>query len=363
MNGGNIKAAIYRISDGKLIAYSNSKPGPTNGVWTWTWINLDYQGNIIAGTQYLIALWADASCELGGKTDPTNPGRYKAQTYGDWPNPITDLTTDNHLHDIYATFKVRAPPRASFVIQPPRAAPGYNVRFDASSATPEGYNDTVTSYKWNFGDGQNATGKIVYHSYSTENNYTVTLNVTDNEGFWNTTTRIAIIKIIHNIAITEINTLNEVYNDWMVDVNVKIKNKGTVTETFNVTLYVNTTYAGKATVTNLAAYASPRMRQFHVNTTGLIPLNNYTIQAVADTLSGETETADNTMQFGPIFTRMMGDTRFDRKIDILDVVIVSSIYGATAEDPNWNIMADLKHDNKIDILDIVKITSKYGEKY
>lgn len=362
MSGGNFKAAIYRASDGARIAYSISKTGPSNGVWTWILINLDYNGTIVAGTPYLIALWADSSCELGGKTDPTNPGRFKAQTYGDWPQQLTGLTTDNHLHDIFASYKVKAPPRAAFVITPPIAAPGYQMRFDASPSTAEGYNDTITNYKWDFGDTQQGSGKIVYYTYPSTNNYTVTLNVTDKEGFWNITTRIAIVMLIHDVAVLNISCLTDIYNDWTVQVTVKIKNKGTVSETFNVTLNANDTFAGRTTITNLGAY-STTTKTISWDTTGLIPLANYNIEVIADTVPGETNTADNSKEFGPIFVRLMGDTRFDRKIDILDVVIVTGIYGAKSTDPNWNIMADLTPDGKIDILDVVRITNKYGQTY
>jgi len=51
------------------------------------------------------------------------------------------------------------------------------------------------TYKWNFGDGETATGKTSVHSYETAGNYTVTLTVTDDAGSTaNDTTLVPITK-------------------------------------------------------------------------------------------------------------------------------------------------------------------------
>ena len=60
---------------------------------------------------------------------------------------------------------------------------------------------------------------------------------------------------------------------------------------------------------------------------------------------------------------MTADIVRDGKINILDVVGITSHYGEKPTDPGWDIMSDLTPDNKIDILDVVKVTSKYGQEY
>jgi PKD repeat protein len=63
------------------------------------------------------------------------------------------------------------------------------VTFNASSYTPEG--GTIVSYTWNFGDGNVTTtsNPIIIHAYKTYDTFAVTLNITDSEGKWNTTSQ------------------------------------------------------------------------------------------------------------------------------------------------------------------------------
>jgi hypothetical protein len=54
-----------------------------------------------------------------------------------------------------------------------------NVTFDASKSVDVG---KIVSYEWSFGDGANATGPVVSHSYDKGGTYQVKLNVTNDEG-------------------------------------------------------------------------------------------------------------------------------------------------------------------------------------
>jgi PKD repeat protein len=62
--------------------------------------------------------------------------------------------------------------------------------------------ETIVSYTWDFGDGNktSVTQPLINHTYTRVGNYTVTLSVTDNQGLWNTTTRM--IKVYY---VTDLN--------------------------------------------------------------------------------------------------------------------------------------------------------------
>jgi hypothetical protein len=63
------------------------------------------------------------------------------------------------------------------------------VSFDASSSYDSGGN--ITDYTWVFGDGNitSVTNPTIEHAYRNVGIYTITLNVTDTNGLWNTTSR------------------------------------------------------------------------------------------------------------------------------------------------------------------------------
>ena len=55
-----------------------------------------------------------------------------------------------------------------------------------------------------------------------------------------------------------------------------------------------------------------------------------------------------------------GDVNYDGKVNIYDVVMVTSIYHAKLGDPNWNPHADIAEPyGTINIYDVVTVTSNY----
>ena len=79
------------------------------------------------------------------------------------------------------------PPIANFTYTPENPVVNQTITFNASnSSDPDGF---IVKYVWNFGDSSAGEGKVVTHSYSSPVDYIVTLNVIDDEGAKNTTSR------------------------------------------------------------------------------------------------------------------------------------------------------------------------------
>jgi len=74
-------------------------------------------------------------------------------------------------------------PTASFTF----TTDGLTAHFDGSaSSDPDG---TIANYSWDFGDGNQANGVTVSHTYAYSGTYTVRLTVADNQGALGTTTQ------------------------------------------------------------------------------------------------------------------------------------------------------------------------------
>jgi thermitase len=57
---------------------------------------------------------------------------------------------------------------------------------------------------------------------------------------------------------------------------------------------------------------------------------------------------------------LLGDLNNDGTVNIIDVVIVTGVYGSKKGEPDWNPQADIVPDNVINIIDLVKVTANYG---
>ena len=73
---------------------------------------------------------------------------------------------------------------------------GDQVQFDASESTDE--DGTISSYNWDFGDGETGTGKTIIHRYQNPGDYIVSLSVTDDDGaVSNNDRKLTYITVLH----------------------------------------------------------------------------------------------------------------------------------------------------------------------
>jgi parallel beta-helix repeat protein len=165
--------------------------------------------------------------------------------------------------------------------------------------------------------------------------------------------------IKHDIGVTSVATTKTIVGQgYSLNVSARIVNYGMNAETFNVTIHANTTSVASQTIT--LGNGTSTTITFSWNTTGFAK-GNYSIDAEAESVPGETDTADNTLLDGWIFVAMPGDINADGIMDIFDIATVALAFGSTPSDPNWNSIADINNDNIVDIFDIVVVALHFGE--
>ena len=114
-------------------------------------------------------------------TTGTMPGLYTLRAVAD-TIPEEEDTADNIF--IYGSVRIKGQPVAFFTHVPESPIVEETVTFNASLSVSEG--SSITSYEWDFGDGNIETASlfIITHAYVNVGNYTVVLNVTNSDGLW-----------------------------------------------------------------------------------------------------------------------------------------------------------------------------------
>ena len=142
------------------------------------------------------------------------------------------------------------------------------------------------------------------------------------------------------------------------NVNATIMNIGSYSETFNVTLYANTTLVETREVT--LTIESSTTLTFVWSTTGFA-YGNHTLTVFMEPVENETNTADNTLVGGSVIVTIPGDVNGDKTVDIFDAIMLSGAYGSQPSSPNWNANADINGDNTVDIFDAILLAGNYGQ--
>jgi len=297
----------------------------------------------------------DASIRL--PPTPT-PGKYSVYILGQSsPSTFSSATT---------TFNVQStngiPPQASFAYWPPNPSINRTVNFDASSSTPEGYNDMITRYEWDFGDGTSHFIRTGYpadptatHVFTQAIQYIVTLNVTNNEGLWCTTSKPI------NISLGYGPTANFTWTPQSAVINETV--------TFNAS---KSTAGDYSTLVNYMWNFSDGTGIFNVSTPqtthSFIQYGNYTVTlTVADSVNRTASTSATIQIQNATLNRY--DINHDGKIDGKDITIAALAFGSygpnyfytgSPASSNWDPRADVNGDNKVDGKDITPIALNFG---
>ncbi len=146
-----------------------------------------------------------------------------------------------------------------------------------------------------------------------------------------------------------------------VDVNVTNDRESAVAT--NITIYANGTSVATQSVMLEGNNATMVIVNATVNLANGFDLANYSISVYVWPVPGESSTADNSFDCGAVTVKLIGDVDRDNDVDVVDVVLITSIYGSKRGQPQYNPRSDLNNDGMITILDIVTCVAHYGSKY
>ncbi len=106
----------------------------------------------------------------------------------------------NSLSSAHKEIIVNSSPVAT-IKSPPKGAINETIIFDASQSLDS--DGEIIGYRWDFGDGQDGSGKIIRHQFEKAGKYTVKLSVTDNSGVENNTAVTSTVIVINSPPIAD----------------------------------------------------------------------------------------------------------------------------------------------------------------
>jgi hypothetical protein len=161
----------------------------------------------------------------------------------------------------------------------------------------------------------------------------------------------------HDLAITEANVSLEIH---LLYFTITLQNFGSFQETFNVSIYANTTAI--TTVTNLTLETGESAVLESTWDTSSSPKGYYDFLFFAWPVPEEVDTYDNYFNASSRFLiTVPGDVDADFDVDIFDIVVIVHAYGTAKGEPEFNTACDIDADFDVDIFDIVIAAGNYGE--
>jgi hypothetical protein len=162
---------------------------------------------------------------------------------------------------------------------------------------------------------------------------------------------------ILNVAVFNISaTKTIVGRGYTMQIGVIVKNQGSSTETFNVTIYMNTTTINLWQSVTLAA-GNETTLIYKWDTTGCA-YGNYTLSASVQIGPG---TANYT--YGTMKITVPGDINGDGTVDWVDLGLLGLAYNSTPLSPNWNPNADINGDGTVDWKDLGLLGLNYNKSW
>ncbi len=212
--------------------------------------------------------------------------------------------------------------------------------FNATGSRSYNPTNPIKGYSWTFGDGTNATGVVVKHTYAVPGIYRVTLTLLTTNGnpqASKTVPGLIFRAIFAGLDITATGSLNINTTAQTITASITLNVANTTSDqtlfsrTFNVTI----------------AYSATTLPSFLlVAPTGIQTLG---LGCLADT---------KTSSEGFIVSKNP-DLANQGRVNIVDIATIALSFGSTPSSPNWNSNADLNDDGSVNILDVAIAAFEY----
>ena len=248
------------------------------------------------------------------------------------------------------------PPIADFKWYPCPAGVNLSITFDASWSIAQGYNDTIKQYRWVFGDGTppvTTTSPKVTHTFKNVTSYTVTLNVTDNEGLWSTKSKIVdvLATLPPKACFTWSPTIPATFQTVTFDASNSKPgwNGNSYVPIVNYFWDFGDGYVKSTNTTKITH-------------TYILP-GNYTVILTVTDADGRQGFKSKTIIVYASPTSGTGDLDGNGRVDMTDIMIVVKAFGSTPEKPNWDPRADTDGNGRVDMTDVMTVVRNFGKKY
>jgi hypothetical protein len=143
--------------------------------------------------------------------------------------------------------------------------------------------------------------------------------------------------------------------------NVTLSNSGDSQDTFNVTLYANTTVIATQTVTNLSDGKSTVL----VSTwsTAGFAYGKYTLWARAQPILGETKMTNSNCTYGYAIVTIPGDVDGNFRVQMGDVISLTKAFGSQVGQKKYTSNGDIDGNGRIDMVDIMTALENFGKQF
>jgi hypothetical protein len=165
----------------------------------------------------------------------------------------------------------------------------------------------------------------------------------------------------HDVAIDDIGVDRTVMGEGVIiELDVTVRNKGFFQETFNLTVYANTTCIKTGNVT--IGSRDSTVIIFDWDTSGFAK-GNYVLSAYASPVQKEIDVDDNNFTGNWFILTIPGDVDGNFEVDIFDITAICVCYNSEIGNPLYYANCDIDGNGIIDIYDVTTACITYGQKY